>query len=153
MVQIQLRPLPQHMDPVPTARNILIVQRLVDIADEMHDELGGLRTQPGRDGWVRHLRRVIGDGGYNAAFFLAVPVKIDSAVSGRVVLRVYEVEDAREMAPFGVADAVCPGRDAGKIVGVTRAAEERLKVGLCLGLDEVAGYVCYSNVAESWTVM
>lgn len=57
--------------------------------------------------------------------------------------------DAGIVAPFGVADAVCPGCDAGEVVWFV-VAQEGLEVVRCLRLDKVAGYVGDGNVAETY---
>lgn len=138
VVQVQLAPLPQHMDAIAAAGDVLIVQRLVDVADKVHDELGGLRAQPRGQVRVEHLRRVVLDGRHDAALGFAVAREVDGArVRGRV-FGVDEVEGPRVVRPLGVADGVGPGRDVGEVVGRV-VAEEGLEVVCCLRLDEVAG--------------
>lgn len=138
MVQIQLVALPQHVDAVASARDILIVQRLVDVADKVHDELGGLRAQPGGHVRVEDLRGVVLDGGHDAALGLAVALELDGARVRRRVFGVDEVVDARVVGPFAVADRVGPGRDVGEVVGRV-VAEEGLEVVGGLRLYEVGG--------------
>lgn len=148
VVQVQLTALPEHVNAISPARDILVVQWLVDVADKVHDELGGLGAQPRGDGRVGDLGGVILDGGDDAALLLAVAVQVDGARVRRRVLGVDEVEDAGEVAPLCVPDGVGPGRDVGEVVaGVV--AQERLEVRLGLWLDEVGGDVGDGDVPEA----
>lgn len=45
-MQVVFPPIPQHMNTVPTPFNILVVKRLVEVADEVDDKFGGLGTAP-----------------------------------------------------------------------------------------------------------
>lgn len=148
VVQVQLGALPEDVYAVASPGDVLVVQGLVDVADEVDDELGGLGAQPDGHGGVEDLGGVVLDGGDDAALLLAVAVQVDGAAGRGRVLGVDEVEDACVVAPFGVADGVGPGGDVGEVVaGVV--AEEALEVGLGLGLDEVAGYVGDGDVPEA----
>lgn len=104
MVQVQLAALPQHVDAVPAARDILVMQRLVDVTDKVHDELGGLGAQPRGELRVEHLRRVVLDGRHDAALGLAVTGEVDGARVRRGVFGVDEVEGACVVRPLRVAD-------------------------------------------------
>jgi len=66
-----------------------------------------------------------------------------------IVLRVDEVEARGEATPFGVADRVGPGGDAGE-VEVGGVMEEGLEEGCCVGVDKGGGEVAYGDVAEAW---
>lgn len=131
VVQVQLAALPLHVDAVAALRDVLDVQRLVDVADEVDDELGRLRPAPRPQLRVQHLRRVVLDRAHDAAVLLAVALEVDAAVRRRRVLGVDEVEVFRETSPFRVPDAVGPSRDAGEVVlglVLQEALEERCRV-------------------------
>lgn len=148
VVQVELGAGPADVDAVAAAGDVLDVQGLVDVADEVDDELGGLGAQPGRQLRVEDLRGVVLDGGDDAALVLAVAVHVDGAAARGRVFGVDEVEDARVVAPLGVADRVGPGRDVGEVVpGII--TEEGLEVRLGLRLDEAACQVGDGNVTEA----
>jgi hypothetical protein len=135
VVQVVPTAVEQHVDPVPAALHILRVQRLVDVADKMDDELGGDGALPGRERpvGVEQARGVVVQGADDAPPVLfAVTLEVDAAVLRGVVLGVDEVEVGGEAAPFGVPDRVGPGGDAGEVVGCV-VAQERLQVGCCGG--------------------
>ena len=92
------------MDEVPRRHTVLRMQRLVDVAHEVDDKLGGLVPPPGVQVVVQELLRVVLDGADNTAVLLTVAVEIHAAVRGRGVLGIYEVEVLGETAPTGVAD-------------------------------------------------
>ena len=48
MMQVVLLVIPEDVDAVASPRDVLVVQRLVEVTDEMDDKLGGLRTAPWR---------------------------------------------------------------------------------------------------------
>lgn len=151
VVQVEAAAVEQHVDAVAPALHVLRVQRLVDVADEVDDELGGDGALPGREGavGVEQARGVVVQGADDAAaVFFAVALEVDAAVLGRRVLGVDEVEVGGEAAPFGVADRVGPGGDAGEVVGCV-VAQERLEVGCGGGRDEVAGEVADRDVSEA----
>lgn len=149
MMQIQLNPVEQDMNPIAAPRHILRVQRLVDIAQEVNHKLGSLVPSPQGQAHVEHLIRVVLDDQHDAArLLLAVTLEIDAAGMGRGVVRVNEVEVLGEVAPFCVADCVGPGCDAGHIRG-RGVAEEVLHVGLGRGGDEGCGDVGYCDVPET----
>lgn len=114
----------------------------------MHDKLGRLGAQPDGHVWVEDLRGVVLNRGDDAALGLAVAVQVYRARGGRGVFGVDEVVDARVVAPFGIADAVCPGCDAGEVVRFV-IAQESLEILGCLRLDKFAGYVRDGNVTET----
>ncbi len=101
---------------IATARDVLIVQRLVDVADEVDDKLGGLVPPPFREGRVEQLRRIVLQRTHDAAVLLAVPLEIDIAVGRRLVVSIDEVKHACESAPFGISNRVGPGRHAGEVM-------------------------------------
>lgn len=102
MMQIKLDVIKFHQNPVPPLGDVLIVQRLVDVAHEVNDELGG--DQPVRlaQRRVQELRGVVLDGRDHAALGLAVALVDDAAVGRGVVLGVDVVQRAGELAPFCV---------------------------------------------------
>lgn len=148
MVQVILAAIPQHVDAVAAPSDVLVVQRLVQVADEVDDELGGLGAQPGGQLRVERLLGVVGEGADDAARLLAVALVVDVARGGRVVVGVDEVERLGEAAPARVADRVGPGRDLGEVVGLV-AAEELFEVGLSRVGDEVAREVGCRDVSET----
>lgn len=79
MVQVKLLSVPEHVDAVAAPRDVLVVQRLVQVADEVNDKLGGLRAAPGRQVGVKHLLRVVGQRRDDAAGGLAVALQVDAA--------------------------------------------------------------------------
>lgn len=148
MVQVVVSSIPLDVDAVSAPRNVLVVQRLVQVADEVDDELGRLGAPPRRQRGIERLLGVVGQRGDDAARLLAVALKVDVARLGRVVVRVDEVERAREPAPFRVSDRIGPAGYLGHVVGLI-AAQELLQVGLGRVGDEVAGNVGGRDVAET----
>lgn len=136
------------MDSVPASCYVLVVQRLVDITHEMDHELGRLRTQPEGHGRVQDLGGVILDGSHDTTLLLAVAVQVDCTAVGRVILSIDEMEDARKVTPFGVADGIRPSGDAGQVI-LVGIPEKSLEVMCCLRLDEIAGDVGDSNMTEA----
>lgn len=149
MVEIQLAPLPQHVDPVSASGHIFIMQGLMDVSDKVHHELGRLRPEPCRDGGVEDLRGVVLDRRHNAALLLAVAVELDGAVVWRLVFGVDEVEDPRVVAPFRIPDRVGPRSHVCEIVGGI-IPEEGLEVCRCLRLYKAASKICDCDVPEAW---
>ena len=148
VVEIQLTPLPQHVDPVPAPGHIFVVQGLVNVSDKVYYKLSGLRAEPDWNGGVENLGGVVLDRRYYATFFLAVAVEIDGAVIRRLVFGVDEMEHSCVVAPFRVPDRVGPGGYVCEIVaGVV--PEEGLEVGLCLRLDEVASKICDCDMPKA----
>ncbi|CRK35222.1 hypothetical protein BN1723_014972 [Verticillium longisporum] len=80
VMQVELLSLPQHVDTITSPRDVFIMQRLVDVTDEMHDEAGRLVTLPCAQLRIQRPLRVVGKCRYNTAFFLAVAVELDAAV-------------------------------------------------------------------------
>lgn len=148
MMQVQLCSLPEHMDPVPAPRDVLVVQRLVNIAHKMDHELGRLCTQPERNGRVEDLGGVVLNGGHYTTLLLAVTFEVDGTGVRRVILGINKVEDAREVAPFGVPDGIGPSGDAGQVILVL-VPEKGLEVMCSLGLDEIASDICDRNMTEA----
>lgn len=141
-------PFPIHIDAVATPRDVLDVQRLVDVADEVDDELGGLVPPPGPQSRIEQLRGVVLERAHDAAVGLAVALEVDAAIRGRAVLGVDEVEVLGEAAPFRVPDAVGPRGDAGEVVlGVV--AQQRLEVGRRVLPDEITGDVGDGDVPQT----
>lgn len=149
MVEIELTPLPEHMNAVPAPGHIFVVQGLVDVSNKVHHELGGLRAEPHWDRRIEDLRGIVLDRSHHAPLILAVAVEFDRAVVGRLVLGVDEVEHARIMAPFRVSDGVGPRSHVGEVVGGV-VSEEGLEVGCCLRLDKVTSKVGDSDVPKTW---
>ena len=116
MVQVELLAIPPDIDAVSASRNVLVVQRLMQVADEMDNELGSLSTAPGGQRVVRSLLRVVGQGVDDAARLLAVALEVDVARQRRVIVRIDEVECLGELTPFGVSDGVGPRGDLGEVV-------------------------------------
>lgn len=144
-------PFPIHMDAVAASSDVLDVQRLVDIADEVDDELGGLVPAPGPQFRIEQLRGVVLERAHDAAVGLAVALEVDAAVRGRAVLGVDEVEVLAEAAPSRVPDAVGPRGDAGEVVlGVV--AQQGLEIRRRVLPDEIAGDVGDGDVAETCSI-
>lgn len=148
MVEVQLAPLPQHVDSIPTPGHVFVVQGLMNVSDKVHHELGRLGPEPCRDGGVEDLRGVVLDRRYHAALLLAVAVELDGAVVWRLVLGVDEVEHARVVAPFRISDRVGPRSHVREIVGGV-ISEESLEVGRRLRLDKVASNICDRDMPEA----
>lgn len=136
------------MDAVAAHGDVLRVQRLVDVADKVDDELGGLAATPGVEVAVQQLLRVVLDRADDAAVLLAVALKVDAAVRRRRVLGVDEVEVLGEATPSRVPDAVGPRGDAGEIV-LRVVAQEVLEVSSSLVLDKIAGEIGDGDVTQA----
>lgn len=108
MVQVELLAIPLDIDAISAPRNVLVVERLMQVADEVDDELGGLSTAPGGQRVVKRLFRIVGQGADDAARPLAVALEVDVARQGRVIVGVDEVERLGEATPFGVSDGIGP---------------------------------------------
>lgn len=104
MMQVQLHPIKAHLDPIPPPRHVLRVQRLVDVPDEVHDELGRDLALVEREGRVEETRRVVGQRGDDAPGGFAVAREVDGAGGGGGVFGVDEVEGGGEAVVFGVAE-------------------------------------------------
>lgn len=141
-------PCPIHVNAVAALRDILRVQRLMNVADEMDDELGRLVPLPGPQLRVEQLRRVVLQRAHDAAISLAIALEVDAAIRGRVVLSVDEVEVLGEAPPFRVPDAVGPGRDARQVV-LRVVAQESLEIRRRVLLDEVASDVGNRDMAQT----
>lgn len=148
VVQVELAAAPADVDAVAAAGRVLVVQRLVQVADKVDDKLGRLRAAPGRQRRVVRLRRVVGQRRHDAAARLAVARQVHVARARRLVVRVDEVKRAGELAPFRVADGVGPAGDGREVV-VVAALEEVLEVGLGRVGDEVAGNVGRGDVSKT----
>ena len=150
MMQIQPHPIEQHGDPVPAARDILGVQRLVHVANKVDHELGRDGALAGRQVRVEQAVRVVGQGAHDAArVLLAVALVVDAAVARGRVLGVDEVEVLGEAAPLAVAHRVSPGRDAGEVVARV-VAQQVLQEERRVGGDKVGGDVADCDVSEAW---
>jgi hypothetical protein len=148
VVQIQLCVLPLYMDSIAPLSNVLRVQRLVDVADEVDDELGGLVAPPRVQAAVQQLGGVVLDRTHDASVLLAIPVKVDTAVGRRRVLGVDEVEVLGEAAPFRIADAVCPRRNASEVV-LSIVPQQILEISRRVILDKVARDISNSDMAQT----
>lgn len=150
VVQVEVGAVEEDADAVAAAGDVLGVQRLVDVADEVDDELGGLLAVDGAQlaGGVDQPRGVVVQGGDDAALGLAVARQVDVAARRRAVLGVDEVEGPREVAPLGVADAVGPRGHAGEVV-VGLVVQQRLEVGRRVGGHKAAGDVGDGDVAKA----
>lgn len=149
MVQVVVPPIPLHVNTVAAPSDILIMQRLVQVADKVDDKLGSLRTQPCRQLGIERLAGVVCQRADDAAILLAVALEVDVARLGRVVVGVDEVEVLGEAAPSRVADRVGPSGNVGEVFGFV-AAQELLEVGLGRVGDKVAGEVGCCDVPKTW---
>lgn len=147
-MQVEISPIPQDMDAVSTSCDILVMQRLMQIANEVNDKLGSLRSSPCRQGRIDGLLGVVGQSGDDAAVLFAVTLKVDIAVLGRAVVRIDEMEVLCESAPFRVSDRIGPGGYLGHVIGIL-ATEELLQVGFCRIGDEVACNVGCRYVSQT----
>lgn len=145
MVQIEVHVVEQDVDVVPASRQVLCVQRLMDIANEVNDKLGRLGAHRGPQGRVQQLARVVLQRADDAPLGLAVAIEVDGAVRGRAVLGVDEVEGLGEAAPARVSHTIRPRCDACEVVvGVIaqQALEIRRRViGHQVGRKVGDGYV------------
>lgn len=137
-MQVVLLVIPEDVDAVASPRDVLDVQRLMEVADEMDYKLGSLGTAPWWQDRVKGLLGVVGQRGDDAARGFAVALQVDVARLGRVVVGVDEVKVLCEVAPFGVADGICPACNLGEVVGLV-VAQELLQVRLGGVGDEVRG--------------
>ena len=127
MVEVVVGVVEQDLYTISTACHILIVQRLMDISDEVDDELGGLAAPPRWERGIKGLQSIVLQGADDATLLFAVSLEVNIAVSGRVIVRVDEVEGTSEPSPFRVADRIGPGRYAGEVMFCV-VSEEILKV-------------------------
>lgn len=151
VVEVELAAVKQDMDAVAALRDVLVVQRLVEVADKVHDKLGGLVALPERQAGLDRLLGVVCEGGDDAAVVLAVALKVDVALLGRAVVGVDEVERLCVPAPVGVADRVGPAGYLGDVVGAL-VVEQLLEVSFCRVGDEVAGEVGGGDVTKTCCV-
>jgi len=151
MVQVEVVPIPEHMNPIPATSNVFVVKRLMHVADEVHHEACCLVALPAAQVVVESTRRVVRECGDDAAILLAVALQLHTAVRRRVVLGVDEVEDAREVTPARIADGVCPGGDLGEVV-LRWVAEQVLEEGLGAVGDELTSDVGSRDMTQTWQV-
>lgn len=85
----------------------------------------------------------------DAAIGLAIPLEVDTAIGGRVVLCVDEVKVLAKAAPFGIPDAVSPCRDAGEVV-LRVVAQQLLEVRCRVVLDEIARDVGDGDMTQTY---
>jgi len=136
------------MDAVAAPSDILNVQRLVYIAHKMDNEFRCLSPSPRPQLRIEQLRGIVLERADNAAVDLAIALEIDAAVRGRVVLGVDEVEVLAEASPFGVPDAVGPGRDAGEVVRRV-VPQQLLEISRRLVAHKVAGDICDCDMTQA----
>jgi hypothetical protein len=139
------------VNAVTTLSDVLSVQRLMDVADEMNDKLGSLRPPPRPQSRIEQLRCVVLKRADNATIGLAIPIEVDATICGRVILGVDEVEVLGEATPFGVSNAVCPGRDTREVV-LCIVVQQLLEISRRVLLDEVAGDVGDCDMTETYAV-
>ena len=139
-MQIHLGPSPPHMNTITTPGYVLVMQRLVQVADKMYHKLGRDIPLPERQLWVQRLQRVVRQRRHHAPRILTITLEVDVAPERRVILCVDEVECLGETPPLGVADGVGPGGDVGHVV-IGLVVEDVLEVGFCSVGDEVRGEV------------
>lgn len=149
VVQIQHHPIKPDLNSIPAPRHIFSVQRLVNIPHKMHHKLGRDLALVQRQRRVEEPRRVVGEGGDDAARGFAVAREVDGARGGGRVLGVDEVEGRGEAVVLGVAEGVGPGGDAGEVRG-GGVGEEGLEVGGGRGGDEGGSEVGDGDVPEAW---
>lgn len=147
-MEIHLRAMPQHMYPIPTPCHILVMQRLVQVANKVNNKLGrNIPVAPPQRG-IERLLGIVRKRCDDAAGLLAIALEVDVARSGRVVLGVDEVEGFGEAAPAGVADGIGPGGDVGHVVGGF-VVEEVFEVGFGGVGDEFGGEVGGGDVTQT----
>ncbi len=149
MVEVVVRVVEQDLDTISAACHILVVQRLMDIPDEVDDELSRLVAPPGWERGIKDLQSIVLQSADNATLLLAVPLEVDIAVCGGVVVRVDEVEGTSESSPFRVADRIGPGRYAGEVVFCV-VSEEILKVRGRLVRHEIGRDVRDRDMPEAY---
>lgn len=108
-----------HLDVVAADLVRLVVQRLRDVAEKVHEELERLVVVVAAQAPVADALRVVGNGRDGAALAAAVALVVDVARRRRVVLGVDEVQRRGPLASRGGAVLVSPGGNGGQIrVGV-----------------------------------
>ena len=148
MMQVEPLLVKKHRYPVPALLHVLCVQRLVDVAHKVNDELGRLSALDHVQRLVQQARGVVLDGAHHAPLGFAIALVDDAArVRGRI-LGVDVVQGPRPPTPFGVPDRIGPGGYIGKVVGGV-VAQEGLEIGGGGVGDEVACEVGDGDVSEA----
>ena len=148
VVQVELATAPEDVDAVAAAGDVLVVQRLVQVADKVDDKLGGLGAAPRGQRGVVDLLGVVGERRDDAAALLAVALQIHVARVRRLVVRVNKVKGAGKLAPFRVADGVGPAGYGGEVV-IIGALEKLFEIGFSGVGDEVASNVSRGDVSKT----
>lgn len=113
VVEVVIASVKVDIDPIASSGDVLVVQRLVQVTDKVHDEFRRLGAQPRRQLVVQRLLGIVGQGADDAARLLAITIVVNVAVVGRAIVGVDEVKGAGEAAPFSVPYRVRPGSDSG----------------------------------------
>lgn len=116
VVQLELGAPEDDVDLVPALRHVLRMERLVDVADKVHEELCRVLVVTPRERAVHEARRIVVDRRDHTAGGLAVALEVNGTCIRNRVLCVDEVEGTRKLAPLGVPDGVGPCRDAREVV-------------------------------------
>ncbi len=148
VVQVELAAAPEDVDAVAAAGDVLVVKRLVQVADKVNDKLGGLRATPRGQRGVVDLLGVVGERGDDAAALFAVALQIYVARVWRLVVRINKVKGAGKLAPFRVADGVGPAGDGREVI-VVGTLQKLLEIGFGGVCDEVASYVGRGDVPKT----
>lgn len=118
-MQVILAPLPPNLDLRPASCDIFVVQRLMQIPDEVDQEFKRPLALYSRQGSVTRPVSVVGQGADNTPSLLAVPRIVDLARTvGRVVVGIDEVEVAGIFPCLQAPDLICPRGYFGEIVVV-----------------------------------
>lgn len=106
-----IRTLVSHVNVVAADFEGLIVQRLGDVPEEVHQEFQSLLHIGIRQPSVADSLGIVGDSGHNTSAGGAVPVKVHIAGGRRVILGIYVMEPRRESACGCGAIGISPGGD------------------------------------------
>lgn len=138
VVQVVIGALPFDVNAITSPSHIFVVERLVHVADEVHDKPRRLVAFPPAQLGIQRPSSVVCESRHDAALIFAVPLEVDAAVVGRTIFGIDEVKGPGEVSPARVPDRVGPGGDAGKVVlGVITQEVLEEDFG-CVG-DKVAG--------------
>lgn len=107
----------------------LIVERLRDVADKVDQELERLGSVGGGEASVANALGVVDNGRHGTARRTAVPVIVDIAAGGRVILGIDKVQRGRPGAGSGRTIAVGPRGNVGE-VRVRSVTEQVLRPGV-----------------------
>jgi hypothetical protein len=148
VVKVVFATIPLHIDAVAATLHILVMERLMQIFDEMQNELRGLHAPPRREISRESLGSIVGESSDDAAIVLAVAFKVNVARVRWIIVSVDEVVVLGKASPFGVANRISPSGYLCQVV-ILIITQKLLEMSLRSVLDEVAGDEGSCNVAET----